>query len=79
MSGFEVRVLPKVRMLAEGMAHKDGVWSLQNEATKERTAQVGLWACGVWGGLRVRALACAPRRASRACPLCPAARTPAHT
>ena len=26
-------------MAAEGFANKDGVWSLQNEATKERTAQ----------------------------------------
>ena len=42
MSGFEVRILPKVRMAAEGFANKDGVWSLQNEITKERTAQVGL-------------------------------------
>ena len=36
----QVRILPKVRMAAEGFAHKDGVWSLQNEVTKERTAQV---------------------------------------
>ena len=42
MSGFEVRILPKVRMAAEGFANKDGVWSLQNEITKERTAQVGV-------------------------------------
>ena len=42
MSGFEVRILPKVRMAAEGFANKDGVWSLQNEITKERTAQVSL-------------------------------------
>ena len=42
MSGFEVRILPKVRMAAEGFANKDGVWSLQNEITKERTAQVGI-------------------------------------
>lgn len=40
MCGFEVRILPKVRMAAEGFANKDGVWSLQNEFTKERTAQV---------------------------------------
>lgn len=48
MCGFEVRILPKVRMAAEGFANKDGVWSLQNEFTKERTAQVGLpwhWYC----------------------------------
>ncbi|KAK9810376.1 hypothetical protein WJX72_009717 [[Myrmecia] bisecta] len=42
MSGFEVRILPKIRMAAEGFANKDGVWSLQNEATKERTAQAFL-------------------------------------
>ena len=42
MAGFEVRILPKVRMAAEGFANKDGVWSLQNEATKERTAQAYL-------------------------------------
>lgn len=42
MSGFEVRILPKVRMAAEGFASKDGVWQLQNEATKERTAQAFL-------------------------------------
>jgi pre-mRNA-processing factor 8 len=29
-------------MAAEGFANKDGVWSLQNEATKERTAQAFL-------------------------------------
>ena len=40
MCGFEVRILPKIRMAAEGFANKDGVWSLQNEFTKERTAQV---------------------------------------
>ena len=38
----QVRILPKVRMVAEGFANKDGVWSLQNEATKERTAQAFL-------------------------------------
>ena len=35
-----MRILPKMRMAQEGLAHKDGVWSLQNEVTKERTAQV---------------------------------------
>ena len=40
MAGFEVRILPKVRMAGEEFVHKDGVWALQNEATKERTAQV---------------------------------------
>jgi hypothetical protein len=42
MSGFEVRILPKLRMAQEGFASKDGVWQLQNEATKERTAQAFL-------------------------------------
>ncbi|KAL4539197.1 hypothetical protein Ndes2526B_g02544 [Nannochloris sp. 'desiccata'] len=42
MSGFEVRILPKIRMATEGFAHKDGVWALQNEVTKERTAQAYL-------------------------------------
>lgn len=42
MVGFEVRILPKVRMVAEGFAQKDGVWALQNEVTKERTAQAFL-------------------------------------
>lgn len=37
-----MRILPKIRMAAEGFANKDGVWSLQNEATKERTAQAYL-------------------------------------
>lgn len=41
LPALQVRILPKIRMAAEGFAHKDGVWSLQNEATKERTAQVG--------------------------------------
>ncbi len=41
MSGFEVRILPKVRALAQE-ANKDGIWSLQNEITKERTAQAYL-------------------------------------
>jgi pre-mRNA-processing factor 8 len=40
MSGFEVRIHPKVRQAAEGFAGGDGVWALQNETTKERTAQV---------------------------------------
>ena len=42
MCGFEVRILPKVRMLDDTVAHKDGVWALQNELTKERTAQAYL-------------------------------------
>lgn len=31
MCGFEVRILPKSRMLYEEFTHKDGVWNLQNE------------------------------------------------
>ena len=42
MCSFEVRILPKSRMLAEAMVHRDGVWNLQNEITKERTAQAFL-------------------------------------
>uniref|UniRef100_A0ACD5XCT8 Uncharacterized protein n=1 Tax=Avena sativa TaxID=4498 RepID=A0ACD5XCT8_AVESA len=39
MSGFEVRILPKIRMTQEAFSNtKDGVWNLQNEQTKERTA-----------------------------------------
>ena len=38
MSGFEVRVLPKIRNLNEEFPVKDSVWSLSNSATKERTA-----------------------------------------
>jgi pre-mRNA-processing factor 8 len=39
MSGFEVRILPMCRMQTEGFAKKNGIWSLLNESTKERTAQ----------------------------------------
>ena len=42
MSAFEVRILPKVRMLADEFVSRDGVWNLQNETTKERTAQAFL-------------------------------------
>ena len=42
MCGFEVRIKPKCRMLLEQPVHKDGVWNLQNEATKEMTAQAFL-------------------------------------
>ena len=31
LSGFEVRILPKCRMVHEEFTHKDGVWNLQNE------------------------------------------------
>lgn len=40
MVRVQVRILPKIRMASEGLASKDGVWKLQNETTKERTAQV---------------------------------------
>nr|CAD7443039.1 unnamed protein product [Timema bartmani] len=39
MSGFECRILPKCRTTHEEFTHRDGVWNLQNEVTKERTAQ----------------------------------------
>lgn len=42
MSGFEVRILPKIRTATDSLAHQDGVWALQNEVTKERTAQAYL-------------------------------------
>lgn len=38
MCGFELRILPKIRMLQEEFSLKDGTWNLQNETTKERTA-----------------------------------------
>jgi pre-mRNA-processing factor 8 len=40
MSGFEVRILPKCRN--SDFVQRDGVWNLQNESTKERTAQAFL-------------------------------------
>ena len=42
MCGFEVRLMPKIRMQTEYFAQRDGVWNLQNEETKERTAQAFL-------------------------------------
>ena len=39
MAGFECRILPKCRTTHEEFTHRDGVWNLQNEVTKERTAQ----------------------------------------
>nr|XP_024363679.1 pre-mRNA-processing-splicing factor 8A isoform X1 [Physcomitrium patens] len=42
MCGFEVRILPKIRMTQEAFGSKDGVWNLQNEQTKERTAMAYL-------------------------------------
>lgn len=39
MCGFEMRILPKIRSINEEFTQKDGVWKLQNENTKEITAQ----------------------------------------
>ena len=39
MAEFECRILPKVRKTHEEFTHRDGVWNLQNEVTKERTSQ----------------------------------------
>ena len=42
MCGFEVRIAPKCRQPNEQLIDSDGVWNLQNESTKERTAQAHL-------------------------------------
>lgn len=42
MCGFECRILPKCRAQNEELTSRDGVWSLQNDGTKERTAQAFL-------------------------------------
>ena len=43
MCGFEVRILPKCRTPREQQVQaRDGVWPLQNEATKEQTAMAFL-------------------------------------
>ncbi|KAJ5629012.1 hypothetical protein N7490_011240 [Penicillium lividum] len=42
MSGFEVRILPKIRNQNEEFSVKDSVWSLVDNATKERTAHAFL-------------------------------------
>ncbi|KAI4210309.1 MAG: hypothetical protein LQ351_006833 [Letrouitia transgressa] len=42
MSGFEVRILPKVRNFTEEFSVKDSVWSLVNNTSKERTAHAFL-------------------------------------
>lgn len=39
MCGFECRILPKCRTTHEEFTHRDGVWNLQHEGSKERTAQ----------------------------------------
>ncbi|OQR97218.1 pre-mRNA-processing-splicing factor 8 [Achlya hypogyna] len=42
MCGFDVRILPRCRAIEDEFVHKDGVWNLQNDVTKERTAQAYL-------------------------------------
>ncbi|KAG6082513.1 Pre-mRNA-splicing factor spp42 [Claviceps sp. LM84 group G4] len=42
MSGFEVRILPKIRNQNEEFPVKDSVWSLIDNTTKERTAHAFL-------------------------------------
>ncbi|KAF2090260.1 PROCN-domain-containing protein [Saccharata proteae CBS 121410] len=42
MCGFEVRILPKIRNLTDEFPVKDSVWSLVDNATKERTAHAFL-------------------------------------
>jgi pre-mRNA-processing factor 8 len=42
MSGFEIRIKPKIRAAHDAAMHRDGVWNLQNEASKEMTAQAFL-------------------------------------
>lgn len=37
MSGFECRILPKIRTTFEEFTHKDGVWNLQNEVSGLRS------------------------------------------
>ena len=38
MCGFEVRILPRIRMAQEEFTLRESTWSLQHEHTKERTA-----------------------------------------
>ena len=42
MSGFEVRILPKIRNQSDEYSVKDSVWSLVESSTKERTAHAFL-------------------------------------
>jgi hypothetical protein len=42
LGGIEVRILPRCRAPAQDLVQRDGVWNLQNEFTKERTAQAFL-------------------------------------
>lgn len=39
---FEIRLAPRVRQQQEQLTQRDGTWNLQNEQTKERTAQAFL-------------------------------------
>ncbi|KAI9894104.1 MAG: pre-mRNA-splicing factor 8 [Vezdaea aestivalis] len=42
MSGFEIRILPKIRNQSEDFSVKDSVWSLVENSSKERTAHAFL-------------------------------------
>jgi pre-mRNA-processing factor 8 len=42
MCGFEIRIAPRCRSATGALEHRDGVWNLQNDATKELTAQAFL-------------------------------------
>lgn len=67
MCGFECRILPKCRTSYEEFTHKDGVWNLQNEVSREAGEErlLGLgeegragwpWSCcWVNGALQLRA------------------------
>jgi len=39
---FEVRIVPRIRLQTEEFTMRDGTWNLQNEQSKERTAQAFL-------------------------------------
>jgi pre-mRNA-processing factor 8 len=38
MAGFDVRIIPKIRVASEEFSLKEGTWNLQNDKTKARTA-----------------------------------------
>ena len=40
MSGFECRILPKIRTAFEEFTHRDGVWNLQNEVHVEGVCEL---------------------------------------
>ncbi|KAG7195924.1 pre-mRNA-splicing factor 8 [Scheffersomyces spartinae] len=42
MCGFEIRILPKCRTIADASSSSEGVWDLTNLETKERTAKAYL-------------------------------------